>query len=69
MNPESFLAALSGSEKDYSERALHSADSLMSKINKPLTLTDPNLLDLIARTSDNLIAKALRAQEEYARYS
>jgi hypothetical protein len=71
MNPESFIAALSGSEKDYRDRALPSADSLMSKVNKPLTTIDSNLLNIIARTSDDLIAKALqqRAQDEYARYS
>jgi len=71
MTPESFIAALSGSEKDYRDRALPSADSLMSKVNKPLTTIDSNLLNIIARTSDDLIAKALqqRAQDEYARYS
>ena len=70
MNPESFIAALSGSERDYADR-LVSADSLMSKVNKPLTTIDSNLLNIIARTSDELIAKALqqRAQDEYARYS
>jgi hypothetical protein len=71
MNPESFIAALSGSEKDYRERALPSADSLMSKVNKPLTTIDSNLFDLIARTSDDLIARAIqeRARNESARYS
>ncbi len=71
MNPESFLAALSGSERDYIDRALPSADSLINKVNKPLTTVDSNLLNIIARTSDDLIAKALqqRAQDEYARYS
>jgi len=71
MNPESFLAALSGSERDYIDRALPSADSLMKQINKPLPMVDPNLSNIIARTSDDLIAKALqqRAQDEYARYS
>lgn len=70
MNPESFIAALSGSEKDYIDQ-LPSSDSLMSKVNKPLTTIDSNLLNIIARTSDELIAKALqrRAQDEYARYS
>lgn len=71
MNPESFIAALSNSEKDYRDRSLVSADSLMSRVNKPLSTTDSNLLDIIARTSDELIRKALqqRAQDEYARYS
>ena len=71
MNPESFIAALSGSEKDYRERALPSADSLMGKINKPIPMLDSNLLNIIASTSDELIKKALlqRAQDEYARYS
>lgn len=71
MNPESFIAALSGSEKDYRERALPSADSLMSKVNKPIPMLDSNLLNIIARTSDELIKKALlqREQDEYARYS
>ena len=70
MNPESFIAALSGSEKDYIDR-LPSADSLMRQVNKPLSTIDSNLLNIIARTSDDLIAKALqqRAQDEYARYS
>lgn len=70
MNPESFIASLSNSEKDYIDR-LPSADSLMSRVNKPLSTTDSNLLDIIARTSDELIRKALqqRAQDEYARYS
>ena len=71
MNPESFIAALSGSEKDYRERALPSADSLMGKINKPIPMLDSNLLNIISRTSDELIKKALlqREQDEYARYS
>lgn len=71
MNPESFLAALSGSEKDYRERALPSADSLMKQINKPLPMVDPNLSNIVARTSEELIKKAIlqRAQDEYARYS
>lgn len=71
MNPESFIAALGGSEKDYRDRALVSADSLMNRVNKPLTTIDSNLLNIIARTSDDLIARALqqRAQDEYARYS
>jgi hypothetical protein len=71
MNPESFLAALGGSEKDYIDRALPSADSLMKQVNKPLFMGDPNLSNIIARTSDELIKKALlqRAQDEYARYS
>ena len=70
MNPESFIAALSGSERDYADR-LVSADSLMGKINKPIPMLDSNLLNIIARTSDDLIARALqqRAQDEYARYS
>lgn len=71
MNPESFIAALSNSEKDYRDRALVSADSLMSRVNKPLTTPDLNLLSIISRTSDELIKKALlqREQDEYARYS
>jgi hypothetical protein len=71
MNPESFLAALSGSERDYIDRALPSADSLMKQINKPLPMVDPNLSNIVARTSEELIKKALlqRAQDEYARYS
>ena len=70
MNPESFIAALSGSERDYADR-LVSADSLMGKINKPIPMLDSNLLNIIASTSDELIKKALlqRAQDEYARYS
>lgn len=70
MNPESFIAALSGSEKDYIDR-LPSSDSLMRQVNKPLSTIDSNLLNIIARTSDELIAKALqqRAQDEYGRYS
>jgi hypothetical protein len=71
MNPESFLAALGGSEKDYIDRALPSADSLMKQVNKPLLMGDPNLSNIVARTSEELIKKALlqRAQDEYARYS
>jgi hypothetical protein len=71
MNPESFLAALSGSERDYIDRALPSADSLMKQVNKPLLMGDPNLSNIVARTSEELIKKALlqRAQDEYARYS
>jgi len=71
MNPESFLAALSGSERDYIDRALPSADSLMKQLNKPLLMVDPNLSNIVARTSEELIKKALlqRAQDEYARYS
>ena len=70
MNPESFIAALSGSERDYADR-LVSADSLMGKINKPIPMLDSNLLNIIASTSDELIKKAIlqRAQDEYARYS
>jgi len=71
MNPESFLADLSGSERDYIDRALPSADSLMKQLNKPLLMVDPNLSNIVARTSEELIKKALlqRAQDEYARYS
>jgi len=71
MNPESFLAALIGSETDYIDRALPSADSLMKQVNKPLLTVDPNLSNIVARTSEELIKKALlqRAQDEYARYS
>lgn len=71
MTPESFLAALSGSERDYIDRALPSADSLMKQVNKPLFMGDPNLSNIVARTSEELIKKALlqRAQDEYARYS